>query len=72
MILLNRCLVIIGAIFTAIGTIIGLGALVLGYENIGRSLIMFAPIGMLMIFTGLTVLLLHGPKPHAHQGKIPD
>lgn len=66
-----------GAIITAIGTFIGLPVLMLGYQDAGKFMIMFAPLGMLLMLTGLTVITLHSPKSkpkviHSQQDKIPD
>ncbi len=74
----HQILFIIGCVSTAVGTLIGLPVLMLGYQDLGKSMIMLAPMGMLLMFTGLVVITLHpsqkhsNQKKHSQQGKMPD
>lgn len=74
----HQIVFIVGCLLTAVGTLIGLPILMLGYQDLGKSMIMFAPLGMLLMFAGLVVITLHPSQTHSHQkkhsqqGKMPD
>ena len=61
---------IIGCVFTIIG-LLGIPTLMIGYETIGKILLIFAPLGAVLMFTGLVVVVMVSPD-EKHEMKIPD
>lgn len=61
----SKVLVVLGALMTAIGVIGGFGAMFLmknGSHSIFLDLLMLAPLGFLMAFTGITGWVISGGK----------
>lgn len=61
----SKVLLVLGAIMTAVGVIGGFGAMFLmkdGSHSVFLDLLMLAPLGFLMAFTGITGWVISGGK----------
>ena len=66
----HKIMFMVGCIFTALG-LLGLPALMMKYETIGKILLLFAPLGAILMFTGLVVIVMLSPS-EKHETKMPD
>lgn len=58
----GRWLLVIGAVLTAVGLIVGFGLLFTGHKESALSGLSLAPIGFILGFAGLVIVVMMEPR----------